>query len=97
MTPELILWIYIVLLVIGGVMGYLKAKSRASLIASGSFAAVLALVNANVIRVEHLRDILLGALIIVFSIRLSKTKKFMPAGLMIVLTAVALVLMHVRF
>ena len=97
MTPEIILWIYIVLLVVGGVIGYLKAKSQASLIASGSFAALLALVNANVIVVAHLRDILLGALIIVFAIRLAKTKKFMPAGMLMILTVVTLVLMHVSF
>ena len=62
MTPELILWIYIVLLVVGGIMGFLKAKSQASLIASCAFAAVLALINANVIEVKHLRDILLRRL-----------------------------------
>ena len=97
MTPELILWIYIVLLIAGGIVGFLKAKSKASLIASCSFAAALALINARVIQVQHLRDILLGALIIVFAMRLAKTRKFMPAGLMILLTAITLVLLHVNF
>ena len=36
-------------------------------------------------------------LIIVFAMRYAKTKKFMPAGLMIILTAAALALRHVKF
>jgi len=97
MKPDLILWIYIVLLVASGVMGFLKAGSKPSLIASSGFAVALALINLDILVVAHLRDILLSVLIIVFSVRLAKTKKFMPAGLMIVLTAVTLVLLHVRF
>lgn len=97
MTPELILWIYIVLLVIGGVIGFVKAKSKPSLIASSIFAVALALVNLRIINVNHLADILLGLLIIVFAMRYAKTKKFMPAGLMIILTVSALALRHVNF
>lgn len=97
MTPELILWIYIVLLVIGGVIGFVKAKSKPSLIASSIFAVALALVNLRIIKVNHLADILLGLLIIVFAMRYAKTKKFMPAGLMIILTVSALALRHVNF
>jgi len=95
MTPEIILWIYIVLLVIGGLVGFLKAQSKASLIASLAFAAALALVNLRILRAAHLTDILLGALFLVFAIRFAKTRKFIPAGLMIVLTVAALALIHV--
>lgn len=95
MSPEIILWIYIVLLLAGGVMGFVKAKSKPSLIASAAFAVVLALCNLGIIQVRYLVDILMIVLILVFAMRLAKTKKFMPAGLMIVLTAVALALMHV--
>lgn len=95
MTPELILWIYIVLLVIGGVVGFLKAASKPSLIASSVFAALLALANARVIEVKHFADILLGVLIVVFALRLAKTRKFMPAGLMVVLTIATLILRHI--
>jgi len=38
-----VLWIYIVLLLIGGLIGFLKAKSKVSLITSAVFAAVLVL------------------------------------------------------
>ena len=95
MTPQNILWIYIVLLVIGGVIGFVKAKSKPSLIASSIFAVALAMVNLNLVNIRHLADILLGLLIIVFAMRYAKTKKFMPAGMMIILTVVTLVLRHV--
>ena len=95
MTPSLILWIYIVLLVLGGLMGFLKAKSKPSLIASAAFAGALALVNTGVINWPPAADVLLVLLLVVFGIRYGKTKKFMPAGMMIILTAATLVLLHV--
>lgn len=91
-----VLWIYIVLLVIGGLIGFLKAKSRVSLIMSVSFAALLALCAAGVVFMPYVADILLAALLVVFAIRLSKTKKFMPSGLMLILTLAALLLRHIH-
>jgi uncharacterized membrane protein (UPF0136 family) len=89
-----ILWVYIVLLVIGGMIGFLKAGSKVSLIMSVCFAAALALCVTRIIPNPQFPDILLIALLVVFGIRLAKTKKFMPAGLMLVLTIAALVLRH---
>ena len=97
MSPNKILWIYIILLVIGGLMGFLKGKSRVSLIMSVCFAAALSLCAANIIFQAYVADILLAALLVVFALRLVKTKKFMPAGLMLVITIVALALRHIRF
>ncbi|MDB6112801.1 MAG: hypothetical protein JWR69_4551, partial [Pedosphaera sp.] len=42
-NANLVLWIYIALLFVGGLIGYLKAGSKISLIVSASFAAVLIL------------------------------------------------------
>jgi uncharacterized membrane protein (UPF0136 family) len=95
MTPSLILWIYIGLLVLGGLMGFLKAKSKPSLIASAAFAGALALFNTGVINWPPAADVLLVLLLVVFGIRYGKTKKFIPAGMMIILTAATLVLLHV--
>lgn len=92
-----ILWIYIVLLVIGGLIGFLKAKSQVSLIMSVSFAAALSLCAAGIIFQPYVADILLAALLVVFAIRLIKTKKFMPAGLMLVATIATLALRHIKF
>jgi len=89
-----VLWIYIVLLVIGGLIGFLKGKSKVSLIMSVCFAAALSLCAVGVL-FRPMADILLVALMIVFAMRLAKTKKFMPSGMMLVLTLVALVLRHV--
>jgi uncharacterized membrane protein (UPF0136 family) len=91
-TPTLILWLYIVLLVVGGLIGYLKAGSKVSLIMASAFAALLALCALNLLAVPWLVEILLGALLAVFSMRLFKTRKFMPSGLMLAVTACALVL-----
>jgi uncharacterized membrane protein (UPF0136 family) len=97
MNPKQILWIYIVLLVIGGLVGFLKAKSKVSLIMSVAFAAALSLCAAEIIFQPYVADILLAALLVVFAMRLVKTKKFMPAGMMLVITILALALRHFRF
>jgi uncharacterized membrane protein (UPF0136 family) len=100
MTPNKILWIYIVLLFLGGLVGYLKAGSKMSLIMSAAFAAVLSLCASGVIfqpRVANLfADVLLAVLLVFFAVRLTKSKKFMPNGLMSALSLGALVLRHVN-
>jgi len=97
MNPNTILWIYIVLLVAGGMIGYLKAGSKASIIASVSFAATLTLCAVGVIFQPHVADIILAVLLVFFGWRLSKSKKFMPNGMMLILTLAALVLRHFKF
>jgi uncharacterized membrane protein (UPF0136 family) len=97
MSPTKILWIYIILLVIGGLIGFLKAKSKVSLIMSAAFAAALSLCAAGIVFQPYMADILLALLIVVFAIRVAKTKKFMPGGLMLVITILALALRHVSF
>jgi uncharacterized membrane protein (UPF0136 family) len=97
MNPHTVLWIYIVLLVIGGLIGFFKANSKVSLIMSVSFAAVLSLCAAGIIFQPYVVDILLAALLVVFGLRLARTKKFMPAGLMLLITIVTLALRHIRF
>ena len=99
-NAQLILWIYIALLVVGGMIGFFKAKSKISLIMSLAFAAVLSLCATRVIPSEYspkLEDGLMALLLVVFGMRLAKTKKFMPSGLMLLITVAALILRHVRF
>lgn len=97
MTPNKILWIYIILLVVGGLIGFFKAKSQVSLVMSVAFAAALSLCAAGIIFQPYVADILLVALLVVFTMRLVKTKKFMPAGLMLIITIATLALRHIRF
>jgi uncharacterized membrane protein (UPF0136 family) len=97
----IVLWVYIVLLVIGGLIGFFKSKSEVSLIMSVVFAAALVLCAVpNLFDAgfrKNLANILLAALLVVFGVRLAKTKKFMPAGLMLMVTIVALALRNIHF
>jgi uncharacterized membrane protein (UPF0136 family) len=91
-----ILWIYIVLLFLGGLMGFLKAGSKMSLIMSAAFAAILILCAIHVITYPLAPDYVMLFLLVFFAVRLTKSKKFMPNGLMSVITLAALVLRHVH-
>ena len=94
MTPNKILWVYIVVLVAGGLVGLLKANSKISLIMSLAFAAALALCATDIVQVPRLADIILIFLVVFFGLRFAKSKKFVPAGLMSVLTAATLAWRH---
>lgn len=77
-----LLWVFIALLVAGGLMGFLKARSKASLVASLGSAIPLALVALG--RLPG--TVAVGVLIVlqaVFFLRLRKTGKFMPSGLLL--------------
>ena len=93
-----VLWIYIVLLLVGGLIGFFKAKSKVSLITSAVFAAVLVLtVVPGVFQpgfARGLANVIMALLLVVFAVRLAKTKKFMPSGLMLVVTIAALALQN---
>jgi uncharacterized membrane protein (UPF0136 family) len=96
-----VLWVYIVLLLIGGLMGYLKAKSRVSVISSTVCAVILILTGLQGVFqpsfARGLANIVMLVLLIVFTIRLIKTKKFMPAGMMLFVTIAALALRNITF
>lgn len=94
MTPIAILWIYIVLLVAGGVVGFLKAHSKMSLLTSVGFAALLSLCAMKIIPDPLVADIILVVLLIFFGMRVAKSKKFMPMGMMTLLTILALTFRH---
>ena len=86
----MVLWVYIVLLLAGGLMGLIKAGSKISLVTSATFALLLALCALGIIRPFYVADIILGALVLVFGMRFAKGKKFMPSGFMLGLSAVVL-------
>jgi uncharacterized membrane protein (UPF0136 family) len=101
MSQNTILWIYIALLLIGGMIGFLKAGSKISLITSSVASALLVITTLPGVFTftfrRNLADIIMAALLIVFAIRLTKTKKFMPSGMMLVLTLAVLALRHLSF
>ncbi|MBE9169085.1 hypothetical protein IQ238_16700 [Pleurocapsales cyanobacterium LEGE 06147] len=88
---------YGLLSLLGGIFGYVRAQSKASLI-SGSISGVL-LIFAAFLQVRGIPEGLILAriitlvLLVVFVIRLVKTRKFMPAGLMVVAGVITLSLL----
>jgi uncharacterized membrane protein (UPF0136 family) len=90
-----VLWIYIVLLLVGGLIGFYKAGSKVSLQMATAFAVALVLLAIPDLFAAGFRrggtNVLLAILLIVFTIRLVKTKKFMPAGMMVIATLITLV------
>ena len=94
-----VLWAYIVLLLVGGLIGFFKAKSKVSLITSAGFAAVLVLATLPGVFqpafARNLVNVILALLLVVFAVRLAKTKKIMPSGLMLVVTIAALALRNI--
>src|SRR5512133_2222888 len=93
-----VLWTYILLLVAGGLFGFFKAKSKISLITSVISAALLILTAIPGLLSPRLGSgmayVIMAILLVVFGIRLAKTNKFMPSGMMLLLTLMALVLRH---
>jgi uncharacterized membrane protein (UPF0136 family) len=95
---QVTLGIYALLLAIGGVIGYVKAGSRPSLIA-GSISALAALLALGLSVGNNRLGVPLGlilsiALFVLFGYRYAvKTRKFMPSGLLAVASLVVLAVM----
>jgi uncharacterized membrane protein (UPF0136 family) len=94
-SSVIVLWVYIVLLLAGGLTGYLKAGSKISLVTSAIFAVALALCALNKIPMYPTAPILILLLGLVFGMRFMNGRKFMPSGLMLGLSAIALILLFV--
>lgn len=91
-----LLYIYAALLIFGGLIGYKKAGSKISLfmgIASGIivFSGCL-LIKSNPSTGFLIILVTAAILTTAFAIRLKKTKKFMPSGLLIIVSLIALVI-----
>ena len=97
LTAQITLLVYGALLLVGGVIGYVKGKSSKSFIA-GLVGAVLSGVSHWLLGVDPrwglglgLGTTVLGS--VVFILRYRKTRKVMPAGLMAILSLGAAVLL----
>jgi uncharacterized membrane protein (UPF0136 family) len=91
--PVLLLYIYGILLIVGGLMGYVKAKSVPSLVA-GVVCGVIALFLGYRYTwhfAPHVALILALVLIILMGRRYLRTRKAMPALLIVVLSVVVAV------
>ncbi|MEH2082107.1 MAG: TMEM14 family protein [Nostoc sp.] len=92
---------YGILAIAGGVIGYIQATSRVSLL-SGSISGLL-LILAAYFQLQGqtwgsiLALLVTAGLVVLFAFRLVKTRKFMPAGLMTILGILALAVMVNQF
>jgi uncharacterized membrane protein (UPF0136 family) len=93
-SDQIILLIYSILLEAGGMMGFIKAGSKASVIASTVFAVIIFLFIFNVLPIAYVWTVL-AFLVLFFGMRFAKGKKFMPNGMMLILTIVTLILVQV--
>ncbi|MFY9226282.1 MAG: TMEM14 family protein [Blastocatellia bacterium] len=88
--------VYGFLLIAGGVIGFMQAKSKASLIA-GSISGVVILAS-GIIMLQgatfgtYLALVVTLALSAVFFMRWSKTRAFMPSGMMLILNEITFIL-----
>lgn len=96
---QITLGVYAVLLAVGGVMGFVKARSHASLI-SGVLSAVFAVVAlALMLMKNHNLGTTLGALLamvlfLLFGYRYAiHNRRFMPSGMLAVVSLVVIAVM----
>lgn len=94
---RIVLAVYALFMLAGGVIGYRKAGSKASLISGVGSAVVLAaaflIAGSNPGAGFWLGAITGLLLAVVFALRLAKTGKFMPAGALLIVSLVAMVLL----
>jgi uncharacterized membrane protein (UPF0136 family) len=93
-NTAILVWVYAALVAGGGVMGYLKARSKASLISGVGFGGLLGVAGFGVWQ-ENTAALVAAAvmaalLVVLFAVRYAKTRRFMPLGLMAVLSMAAL-------
>lgn len=98
---QVALLVYAVLLAVGGVMGFIKAGSKVSMVAGLASAALVCVAFGVAVGGPTPRDgFLVGlgvscVLVVMFLQRYLKTRKWMPAGMLLVVSAVMAVLMLV--
>lgn len=96
MTPkEVLLLVLAAVLLAGGMMGWIKARSVPSVVSSAAFALIFVLIATDALTLPWLAETTLALLAVLMGVRWAKSKKFMPAGLIAVLAAVVLVLQFV--
>lgn len=92
---SLLVFVYGVLILIGGIIGHIKAGSRASLIMGGAMSLLLFLAGFGMYKEKKVgyysSVVLLFILDAFFTYRLTLTHKFFPAGFMSLLSLVVLV------
>jgi len=91
--PIVLILVYGTIVFAGGLIGYLKAGSKPSLVAGSVSAALLAgafwMARSNGVVALAIAAGIAGLLSAVFLMRFLKTRSFMPSGMMLVLSLAA--------
>lgn len=91
--------VYALVVVLGGVFGYIKAKSKMSLISGlvsgGALLVAWVLAQTSPTPGIGLAMLIAVVLSVTFILRFARTRKIMPAGLMMVLSLVVTVIFAV--
>jgi uncharacterized membrane protein (UPF0136 family) len=92
-APVLLLYVYGLILILGGVMGYVKAKSIPSLVMGGLCGIIALLLGYYYTWHFAPEAALLLSLLLIFIMgrRFLRTRKFMPAGLIVGLSLIVAV------
>ena len=95
-NTAILVWIYGLLILGGGVMGYAVARSKASLISGIGFGLLLLVSGFGVWKGAAgsllAATVIAVLLVVIFAVRYIKTRKFMPAGMLAILSLVATIL-----
>jgi len=89
-------WVYGVIMILGGIAGFARVGSKASLISGVGFGLMLLLSGIGVWNGSQnslIMAILIALLLVVlFAIRYVKKRRFMPAGVLAILSLMAVVM-----
>ncbi|HUJ08742.1 MAG TPA: TMEM14 family protein [Verrucomicrobiae bacterium] len=90
------IWAYGMMMMLGGIMGYVKVGSKASLLSGVGMGLALLASGYGVwhgSRNSLIAAVVIAALLVVlFAMRLAKTKRFMPAGVLAILSLAAVII-----
>ena len=93
----ILVWVYGTIVFVGGLIGWLKARSTPSLLSGLVFGVLLWLCGLGMWQGQRFGLTVAGVLALVLALvmgtRFVKTKKFMPSGLVAVLSAVVFVVL----
>lgn len=100
-NQAIVVVVYGILLILGGIMGYAKAASVASLVmgiifGAGLLASAWGMFN-GVVWASYVALALTVFLTAFFAYRFSLSKAFMPAGLMIIIGIIVLIVLILMF
>ena len=94
-STAIVVWAYGVLMALGGVIGYVKVRSKASLLSGVGFGLMLLASGYGVWQGSRdslvVSAVIATVLVVIFAVRLTKTRRFMPAGVLAILSLAALI------